>query len=186
MRVIAAAGLVPLIALFAALRTGPTRTVIARVATRIMSFTQRFTHRPTGDPHVVARATIERFCAFRLDRSSGTTVLMYATVNWLADIGCLAAAIEFVGHPVPWRSLTLVYAAAIGAATIGFTPAGIGIVETAIAAALTASGLPGAVALSAAVAYRAISCWLVLAVGWLILARLPPATTETPTTTAAG
>jgi hypothetical protein len=51
-------------------------------------------------------------------------------------------------------------------------PAGIGIVEGAIAVALISTGTSGGVAIPAAVTYRAISCWLPIAVGWMVHTRL--------------
>jgi hypothetical protein len=64
-----------------------------------------------------------------------------------------------------------IYAAGIGAVAIGITPAGIGIVEAALAAAITTGGISSSQALPAVLVYRAISCRLVLAVGWFIFVR---------------
>jgi uncharacterized membrane protein YbhN (UPF0104 family) len=60
----------------------------------------------------------------------------------------------------------IVYGATLGAASLSFTPAGIGIVESAIAVALMQSGVPASSAIVAALLYRAVSCWLVLGIGW--------------------
>ena len=165
-------GLVPTLVLFAALRTTARRAALARLVTSLLVMSKRVLRRRKDDAGVAARDTIEQLATFHVGRRLGSQVLAMSLLNWLAEIGCLAAAIEFVGQPVPWRSLVLVYAAAVGASTIGVTPAGIGVVETAIAAALTAAGLPGVTAVAAAIVYRAVSCWLVAAIGWVTLARL--------------
>ena len=51
----------------------------------------------------------------------------------------------------------------------GLTPGGFGLVELAVAAALTAGGLSGSGALAAVLAYRIINFWLVILVGWIIM-----------------
>jgi putative heme transporter len=83
---------------------------------------------------------------------------------------------------MPVRNLPLLYAAVVAASSVGFTPAGIGTVETAIALALAHLGSDGAHALPAAVVYRAISTWLVVLIGWGVLAvlRREPAKADVP------
>jgi hypothetical protein len=53
----------------------------------------------------------------------------------------------------------------------GLTPGGFGIVELAVAAALTAGGLPASAALASVLAYRVINFWLVNGAGWLVMLR---------------
>lgn len=165
-------GLFPILALFVLLRSERSRPVLVRGLRIVLALARRFVRRPTGDPERIATEMVHRLAAFRLERRPGAVIVGFALLNWIADIVVLAAAVAFVGAEVPWESLVLVYAAAIGAATIGFTPAGIGIVEVAIGAALVATGLPSETALPAAIVYRAISCWLVLTIGWLLLTML--------------
>jgi uncharacterized protein (TIRG00374 family) len=92
---------------------------------------------------------------------------VYSAVNWIADVACLAVCIRALGVSVPWTHIVIVYGATLGAASLSFTPAGIGIVESAIALALVQSGVPMASAIVAALLYRAVSCWLVLGIGWV-------------------
>ena len=75
---------------------------------------------------------------------------------------------------VDWRSLVTIYGAGQAAAGLSFIPAGIGIVEGAIAVALISTGTSGGVAIPAAVTYRAISCWLPIAAGWIVPPPGPP------------
>jgi hypothetical protein len=51
----------------------------------------------------------------------------------------VAVCVSALGVPVPWTHLVIVYGATLGAASLSFTPAGIGIVESAIAVALSAT-----------------------------------------------
>ena len=86
--------------------------------------------------------------------------------NWVFDIACLACAIKAVGLSIPWQGLILAWAAGAGAASLNLTPGGLGLVETALAAALVAVHLPSASAMTSVLVYRLISFWLVLSVGW--------------------
>ncbi len=98
--------------------------------------------------------------------------LVYSAVNWVTDLACLAVCVSALGVPVPWTHLVIVYGATLGAASLSFTPAGIGIVESTIAVALVQSGVPTSAAIVAALLYRAVSCWLALGVGWVSYAMM--------------
>lgn len=90
-----------------------------------------------------------------------------ALANWAFDGAVLALSIRAMGQPVPWDDLLLVYGAGAAVASTGLTPGGFALVELAMTAALTASGLHSSAALAAVVAYRFISFWLVLLGGWV-------------------
>lgn len=169
---VAVVGVVPIGVLFVMLHREHSRALLERLLAKVLGRSQRLINRPRGDVGTMASEGIERFVTFRLHRRGGAVVLAFALLNWVADGLCLAAAIEFVGQPVPWASLSLIYTAGVGAAAIGITPAGIGVVETAIAASLVAVGMKSEGALPAALLYRGISCWLVLGVGWIIYINL--------------
>ena len=83
-----------------------------------------------------------------------------------AYILCLDACIRALGGSVPLASTAVVYltGAALGSAVP--TPGGLGAVEAALSAALTAAGLPGATAVSAVLLFRTITFWLPIPVGW--------------------
>jgi glycosyltransferase 2 family protein len=83
-----------------------------------------------------------------------------------AYILCLDACIRALGGSVPLASTAVVYltGAALGSAVP--TPGGLGAVEAALSAALTAAGLPGATSVSAVLLFRAITFWLPIPVGW--------------------
>lgn len=60
--------------------------------------------------------------------------------------------------------------AAVG--STGITPGGFALVELALTAALTATGLHRSPALAAVLAYRLVNFWLVLVAGWILMAIL--------------
>jgi len=116
-------------------------------------------------------AGVDRFLAEvssrRLSLPGYGRVFGLALANWAFDCVALALSIRAIGQPVPWDDLLLVYGAGVAVASTGLTPGGFALVELAMTAALTASGLPSSAALAAVVAYRFISFWLVLLGGWV-------------------
>jgi uncharacterized membrane protein YbhN (UPF0104 family) len=85
-----------------------------------------------------------------------------------AYIGCLAAcAAAFGGRSVPIASIAVVYLSSSALGSIFPTPGGLGAVEAALTAGLTAAGLPGAVAVSSVLLFRLLTFWLPVPVGWI-------------------
>jgi uncharacterized membrane protein YbhN (UPF0104 family) len=83
-----------------------------------------------------------------------------------AYIFCLDACIRALGGSLPLASIAVVYltGAALGSAVP--TPGGLGAVEAALSAGLTAAGLPGTIAVSAVLLFRTLTFWLPVPVGW--------------------
>lgn len=89
-----------------------------------------------------------------------------------AYIGVLLASVEAFGGDLNISVIAVVY---LAGATIGQaapTPGGLGAVEAALAAGLTAAGLEGSIAVSAVLLYRLVTFWLPTipgywAFGWL-------------------
>ena len=73
------------------------------------------------------------------------------------------------GGSLSFSAVAVVYltGSAIGAAVP--TPGGIGAVEAALSAGLTAAGLHGTEAFSAVLLFRAVTFWLPVPLGWLSL-----------------
>ncbi len=163
-------GTVPLIAILVAVRSAESRETVVRLLASALRLSFRVLRKPTA-PTQTAKRLLDDLASFHLGRFAAAKVAFFSTTNWLLDAACLGAAVAAFGEPVPWRSMFAIYAAGIGAAAIGFTPAGIGIVEAALASALATGGVSSSRALPAALAYRAVSCWLVLGVGWVFFAR---------------
>ena len=97
----------------------------------------------------------------KLAEGIGGTLLLTA-----AYILCLAACIRALGGSIPIASTAVVYltGSALGSAVP--TPGGIGAVEAALSAGLTAAGLPGVTAVSAVLLFRILTFWLPIPVGW--------------------
>jgi glycosyltransferase 2 family protein len=86
-----------------------------------------------------------------------------------AYIGCLAVSVRAFGGSLSLAAVAVVYltGSAIGSAVP--TPGGIGAVEAALSAGLTAAGLHGTVAFSAVLLFRTVTFWLPVPVGWIAL-----------------
>jgi uncharacterized protein (TIRG00374 family) len=84
----------------------------------------------------------------------------------LSYILCLAACVAAFGQPVPIASIAVVYLTGSAIGSILPTPGGLGGVEAALTAGLTAAGLPGAVAVSAVLLFRLLTFWLPVPFGW--------------------
>jgi len=86
-----------------------------------------------------------------------------------AYISCLAVSVRAFGGSLPFATVAVVYltGSAIGSAVP--TPGGIGAVEAALSAGLTAAGLHGTVAFSSVLLFRTVTFWLPVPLGWLAL-----------------
>jgi uncharacterized protein (TIRG00374 family) len=164
----ALATVVPVLVGLIALRSERVRARLEVVGARGVRWAQRVLHRPQGDPRALIDATLARVVGLRLRGRGWAFVFFLATINWVADIACLALAIMAVGSPVPWSGLILAWSVGVGAGSFGLTPGGLGLVEAALAGALVAAGVHAPEALAAVLVYRLISFWLVDAVGWTL------------------
>ena len=95
-----------------------------------------------------------------------------AVLNWAAELRGASlldpghGAARAVGQP----AARLRAGAAVGGT--GITPGVFALVELALTAALTATGLHRSPALAAVLAYRLVNFWLVLVAGWILMAIL--------------
>jgi glycosyltransferase 2 family protein len=87
----------------------------------------------------------------------------------LARILCLAASVAAFGRVVPIGKIGFVYLTGSALGSIIPTPGGLGAVEAALSAGLTATGMPGAVAVSAVLLFRLVTFWLPVPFGWVAL-----------------
>jgi len=89
-----------------------------------------------------------------------------------AYIGCLAVSVRAFGGSLPLVAVAVVYltGSAIGSAVP--TPGGLGAVEAALTAGLTAAGLHGATAISSVLLFRTVTFWLPVPLGWAALTYL--------------
>lgn len=91
------------------------------------------------------------------------------TLTSAAALWAVILAVSGGNHPVVAAFTTMVGATLAGAAP---TPGGIGAVEAALVASMTAFGLGPSTALAAAFGYRITSTWIPVLVGWLLYNRL--------------
>jgi glycosyltransferase 2 family protein len=89
-----------------------------------------------------------------------------------AYIGCLAVCVQAFGGSLSFVAVAVVYLTgnAIGSAVP--IPGGIGTVDAALSAGLTAAGLHGTVAFSSVLLFRTVTFWLPVPVGWTALSYL--------------
>jgi glycosyltransferase 2 family protein len=87
----------------------------------------------------------------------------------LAYILCLAACVAAFGRSVPFAKIGFVYLTGSAIGSIIPTPGGLGAVEAALTAGLTAAGVPGAVAVYAVLLFRLVTFWLPVPIGWAAL-----------------
>jgi uncharacterized protein (TIRG00374 family) len=104
----------------------------------------------------------------KIPLSAGSTaqVIALATCVWFCDFLCLACAFGAVHAPVPWAGVLLAYGVAQVAGSLPVVPGGLGIIEGSLAVVLVAYGSARVPAIAAALAYRMVSFWLAIAVGW--------------------
>jgi uncharacterized membrane protein YbhN (UPF0104 family) len=91
--------------------------------------------------------------------------LLFLAANWLTDLLCLAATCHAVGLPVGVSTLAGIYLGVQIVRQVPLTPGGVGVIDTALVAGLTAAGATAATAVAAVLVYRLISCWLLLPAG---------------------
>jgi uncharacterized membrane protein YbhN (UPF0104 family) len=86
-----------------------------------------------------------------------------------AYIFCLAACVAAFGQGVPIAKIGFVYLTGSVIGSIIPTPGGLGAVEAALTAGLTAAGVPGGVALSSVLLFRLLTFWLPVPCGYVAL-----------------
>ena len=98
-------------------------------------------------------------------------------LSWFGEFVSLVAAVAATGGSIPsdpatWGWLLAVYGTAQLAGAIPIIPGGAGQVEAALVVGLTATGTDASTALAASVAFRLMSHWLVVPIGWVCVAAL--------------
>jgi glycosyltransferase 2 family protein len=88
----------------------------------------------------------------------------------MAYVGCLAASVRALGvTSVPLASIAVVYLTSSALGSVVPTPGGLGAVEAAMSAGLTAAGLPGGKAVAAVLLFRTVTFWLPVPAGWVAM-----------------
>ncbi len=84
----------------------------------------------------------------------------------LGYILCLAASVRAVGGHAALAAIAVVFLTGNALGSAVPTPGGLGAVEAALTAGLTAAGLPGANAVTAVLLFRLVTFWLPVPLGW--------------------
>ena len=95
--------------------------------------------------------------------SSGVGGILLLNLGYIA---CLTVCVWAFGGSAPLAAIAVVY---LAGATIGQaapTPGGLGAVEAALSAGLTAAGIPGGIAVSSVLLFRLTTFWLPTIPGW--------------------
>jgi hypothetical protein len=171
-----AANLVVAIVGAVSLRLPHVRQVTASEVLRLVQLAKRLMRLPAGNPDDPISSGLNRLLTGRMSLGRWTQVVGLSIVNWLASVGCLAAAILAVGAGIPWTKLLLIYCAGATASSFNLTPGGLGVVEGVLTAELVAAGMRSDVALGSVLIFRLVSFWLVMLAGWIIYWMLRRAT----------
>jgi uncharacterized membrane protein YbhN (UPF0104 family) len=91
---------------------------------------------------------------------SGRRMLAATVLYWAGNVACLWASLRSVGETLPFPELLLAFAVGHAAAILPLPFGGVGGVDAAMTYAVTAVGIPLAVALVAVGVYRLFAFWL--------------------------
>lgn len=90
----------------------------------------------------------------------------------LTQVACFGCALLAFGHTLSFSTLAVTFLVSNTVGSLVPTPGGLGPIEAALTGGLQLAGIPSAVALSAALAYRLMTFWGRAPVGWLALTYL--------------
>jgi hypothetical protein len=149
---------------------GPALAVLAAVAVvAVLAWRLRRTTVPTGGaahPGRLRRTVRETATlATMVPAGRWLAVVALAVLNWLTDLLTLLITVHATGLTVSTRTVATAYLVAQVARQIPVTPGGIGVIEASLVLALTTAGAAAAPAAAAVLAYRLLSCWLILPIG---------------------
>jgi putative heme transporter len=96
----------------------------------------------------------------------------WSLLKWVAEGICLLAACRAFDIYIDFVALCVVYLSVQLVRQVPFTPGGIGLVEASLLAGLVAAGAPHGASAAAVLVYRLLSAWIVIPVGFALLAEL--------------
>ena len=152
------------------------RDLVLALAAASVRGVRRVTGHPRGRAGARIESTLARMREIPLGPAATVGVVTLATGVWLADLCCLLCSFGAVRAPVPWAGVLLAYGAAQVAGSLPIVPGGIGIIDGSLAVILAAYGAGRVPALAATLAYRIVSFWLAIALGWGTVAVLAAVT----------
>ena len=143
------------------------RDLVLRGAGALVRGCRRLTGHPRGSIGARIEATLGRMREIPLTAGATAGVVAIALAVWGCDFLCLACSFLAVHGAIPWGGVLVAYGAAQVLGSFPVIPGGLGIVEGSLAVILIAYGASHVTALSAAIAYRVVSFWLAIAIGWI-------------------
>jgi putative heme transporter len=160
---VAVLGLVIIVAAGAVLAR---RDVILNLAGALVRGCQRLTGHPRGSIGARIESTLARMREIPLSAASTAGVVAIALTVWCCDFLCLACSFLAVHGSIPWAGVLVAYGAAQVVGSLPVVPGGLGIVEGSLAVILIAYGAARATALATAIAFRVVTFWFAIVVGW--------------------
>jgi len=108
-----------------------------------------------------------------LQPSGGRWILLVtlAALTWILDYSTLTASVAAVGSTVPSAVLLVGFLIVQASIAAQIFPGGVGLAETSLLALLLASGVAVTPAAASVLLYRAITWFLLSAMGWVVYAR---------------
>ena len=166
---------VPVVLLVLVLHSAAVRERVVPALAWVLRLVQRVARRPRGDARELVAGAVRQLMEADLRPRQIAKAAFLAVLVAVADLATLGFALAATGVAVTvsvssWPLLVLAWAAGVTAAGVGLVPGGVGVVEVAITAVITLAGVPLSAALSGVLLYRIVAFWLVLAVGWVLVA----------------
>ncbi|MEO5833650.1 MAG: lysylphosphatidylglycerol synthase transmembrane domain-containing protein [Nakamurella sp.] len=121
----------------------------------------------------LARDGLETLRQARLVRLKYLTIAIgWSLLKWATEAVCLLASCWAFNIETDLVKLSVVYLSVQLVRQVPFTPGGIGLVEAALLAGLVSAGAAHGAAAAAVVVYRLISAWLIIPIGFALVANL--------------
>ncbi|WP_083342984.1 flippase-like domain-containing protein [Rhodococcus triatomae] len=114
------------------------------------------------------QAILDQLDSVELGRRDSLVTFGWSAVHRGADVACLGFACWAVGADPSFAGLLIAFAAAKAVGSIPLAPGGLGFVDGALIATLTAAGATAPQALAAVFVYRIASYIMVAVVGWIV------------------
>jgi uncharacterized protein (TIRG00374 family) len=146
------------------------RDLVLRMAGALVRGFRRVTGHPRGSVAARIESTLARMREIPLSTRQTAAIIVVAMAVWCCDFCTLLCSFGAVHAKIPWDGVLLAYGVAQIVASLPVVPGGIGVVEGSLAVILTAYGAARVQAFSAAIAFRAVSFWLTVALGWISVA----------------
>jgi uncharacterized protein (TIRG00374 family) len=127
---------------------------------------QRITGHPRGDVATRIESTLARMKEIPVRPVATFEIVVIASSVWFLDFLCLLCSFKAVHATIPWSGVLLAYGVAQIVAALPLVPGGIGVVEGSLAVILVAYGTHRVPALAVVLAYRLLTFWVAVIVGW--------------------